>query len=164
MRTIGFTPRALALAAVVTTTAAAPSFTPGALPAVNVPEAVADHRVDNLSVAQAVSFARLRKKIRRVGHGLHPSGYNYCAIPRLYRLRCEADCFQSGAANFVYSHGTHFRRQSAVNRRLPRWILAESRGDDVAHDAFIYTRRLDSGALHGFTYYDCAELSSAEIR
>ena len=37
MRTIGFAPSSFALAALVTTTAAAPSFTPGALPAVTVP-------------------------------------------------------------------------------------------------------------------------------
>ena len=41
---------------------------------VNVPQAVMNHRVDDLLIAQTESFARVRQKIRSIGHALHAAG------------------------------------------------------------------------------------------
>ena len=62
---------------------------------VNIPQAVADHGIDYLRVAETESFARLRQKIRGVGHRLHAAGYNYCAIAGFDSLLGKRDGFQS---------------------------------------------------------------------
>ena len=122
-----------------------------------------DHGVDDLRVAQAVSFARLRKKIRSVGHRFHSAGDDDGTVPRLHRLRCESDGFQSGAADFVYCHGTCRGRESAEDRGLSRRILTESSRNDVAHDAFVDLRGIDGGALHCFANDHGAELRRGKI-
>src|SRR5258706_145350 len=75
IRAIGFLPKAAARCAEVTTTAAAPSFTPAPLPAV-----------------------------RRFGHGVNADGDNNFGIAWLTPLRCEAHTLQSRAADFVNCH------------------------------------------------------------
>ena len=82
----------------------------------------------------------------------------------LDRLRREGHGFESGAANLVDRHGTHFRRQSAVDRGLARGILPQSGGNHIAHDAFVHLRRVEAGALHRLADHDGAELRCAEIR
>jgi hypothetical protein len=116
------------------------------------------------AVAQAVSFARLRQKIRSVGHRFHAARNDHGTVSRLHRLRRESHCFQSGAANLVDCHGTCRGRQSAEDCGLPRGILSESGGDDVAHDALVNligTSR--SGALHRFAHHDSTQLRRAQI-
>ena len=104
---------------------------------VNVPQAVVHHGVDDLRIAQTISFARLRQKIGSVGHRFHAAGDDDGTVFGLDRLRRECDCFQSGAANLVDGHGTYLRRQSAEDCGLARGILSQSGGDHVAHDAFV---------------------------
>ncbi len=41
---------------------------PHVIVVVNVPQTVVHHGVDDLSIAEAVAFARLREEVRRVGH------------------------------------------------------------------------------------------------
>ncbi len=130
---------------------------------VDVPESVVHHGVDDLGVAEAVSLARLRQKIGSVGHGFHAAGDDNGTVSGLHRLRCERDRFQSGAANLVDCHGTCRRRQSAVDCGLPRGILTESSGDDVAHDAFVDLRRIDAGTSDSLADSDGAKLRSAEV-
>ena len=48
---------------------------------VDVPQAVVHHGVDDLRIAEAISLARLRQKIRRVGHGLHAAGDDDGLLP-----------------------------------------------------------------------------------
>jgi len=62
---------------------------------VNVPQAVVHHGVDQLSVAETISLASIRQKIRCVGHGLHATGDDDGAVSGLDCLRRERDCFQS---------------------------------------------------------------------
>ena len=130
---------------------------------VNVPQAIVDHGVDELRVAQTVSLAGLRQQIGSIGHRFHPAGNDDRAVTGLYRLRRERDGFQSRAADLVDCHGTCCGRESAEDCSLARRILAESGGDDVAHDALIDLRRIDAGALDRFPYRNGAELRRAEI-
>ena len=103
------------------------------------------------------------KKIGSVGHRFHSASDDDGTVSGLHRLRCERDGFQSGATNFVDCHGTCRGRQSAEDCGLPRGILTESGGDDVAHDALVNLRNLDTRALDGFAHRDGAELRSGEI-
>src|SRR5580704_18099631 len=96
---------------------------------VDVPQPVVHHRIDDLRITQAISFSCLREQIRSVGHRFHSARDYDGTVFGLDRLRCEGDCFESGAANFVYSHGTYFGSETTEDRRLPSGILAEPRRD-----------------------------------
>src|SRR4051812_34488922 len=52
--------------------------------------------------------------------------------------------------------------QPAVERRLPRWILAQPGRHDVAHDALVDDPRVDAGAPHRLADYARAELLRGE--
>ena len=130
---------------------------------VNIPQAVVHHGIDDLCVAQAISLAGLREKIRSIGHRLHAAGDDDGSVLCLHSLCRKSDRFQSRATNFVDCHGTCGRRESAVDCGLTRWILSEPGSDDVAHDAFVDLRGIDARALHRFANGDGAELSRAEI-
>src|SRR5579859_293030 len=130
---------------------------------VDIPEAVVDHGVDDLRVTETVSLARLREKIGSVGHGFHAAGHDDGTVSGLHRLRGESDRFQSRAADLVDCHGTCRGRESSEDCGLARGILAESGGDDVAHDALVDLRGIDAGALDGFAHHDGSELRSPEI-
>ena len=130
---------------------------------VDIPKAVVNHGVDELLVAKAVSLARLHEEIRRVGHRFHSSGDDDGTVICLNGLRGESDSFESRATNLVYSHGTYFRRQTSEDGGLARWILTESSGDDVAHDALVNLLGIDVSAVDGFAHGDGAELRRGEI-
>ena len=130
---------------------------------VNIPQTILDHGINDLRIAQAIALARLRQKIRRVGHGFHATGDHDFAVAGLNGLRAQCDSLQSRAAHFIDCHSTDFRRQAAENRRLARGILSQAGGDHVAHDAFIHLRRVYLGALHRLAHHYRAELRGAPI-
>ena len=130
---------------------------------VNIPQAIVHHGVDDLRIAQTISFARLRQKIRGVGHRFHTAGDDDGTVFRLDRLCRECDCFESGATNLVDGHGTHFRRQSAENCGLTRGILSQPGRDHVAHDAFVHLLGIEFGALHCLAHHDGTQLGGAQI-
>ena len=131
---------------------------------VDIPQSIVNHGIDDGRIAQAVSFARLRQKVRGIGHRLHASRDDDGTVLGLDRLRCESNGFQSRAAYLVDCHGTYLGRQSSVNRSLPRRVLPKPCADHVAHDALIDLLRIDVGALHGLAHYDRSQLRSCEIR
>src|SRR5205085_3158161 len=51
----------------------------------------------------------------------------------------------------------------ALERRLPRRVLAKSRSDHQPHDAFIHLLRIELRPLHGFTDNQCTQLRRAQI-
>src|SRR5581483_2195950 len=114
-------------------------------------------------VPETIALASVGKKIRRVGHRFHSTCNHDGTVTGLNRLRRKRDCFQSRAANLVYSHGTYFGRQAAEDRSLARGILSEAGGNHIAHDAFVDLPGLDPGALYRFAHHDRAELRRAEI-
>src|SRR5262249_61375202 len=62
------------------------------------------------------------------------------------------------SANFVGGPGGGGCGQAAGPRCLARGVLAESRGYDQTHDAFIDLSRIDLGATDRFPHGDCPEL------
>ena len=130
---------------------------------VNIPKAVVHHGIDDLTVAQAISLARLREQIRSVGHRFHAARDHDGTVSGLHGLRRESHCFQSRATNFVDCHGTCCGRQSAEDCRLARRILSQPGGEDIAHDALVDLIGVQSGALHGFAHHDRTELRSTQI-
>jgi hypothetical protein len=45
-----------------------------------------------------------------------------------------------------------------VDRSLTRWILSQTRGDDIAHDALVHLVGMESRAAQGFTHHQGTEL------
>ena len=82
--------------------------------------------------------------------------------PTLDGLVGEHHRLQPGAAHLVDRQRGDMIRQAAVERRLPRRILAEPGADDVAHDAFVDDLRIDAGAPHGFGDDQRTELRRGE--
>ena len=136
---------------------------PHVIVVVNIPKSVVHHGVHQLSVAQAISLASIREKIWRVGHRLHATGDHDRTVASLDCLRRERDRFQSGAAYLVNRHGTHFGCKSAEQRRLPRRILTDAGGDDVAHDALVHLLRLQIRPLDSLAHSDCADLRRRHV-
>ena len=130
---------------------------------VNIPKPVVHHGIDDLTVAQTISFSRLRQQIGSVRHGFHAARNHDGTVSGLHRLRCESHRFQSRATNFVDCHGTCGWRQSAEDCRLAGGILSQPGGKDVAHDAFVDLIGVQSGALYGLAHHHGTELRSTEI-
>ena len=124
------------------------------------PEAVVDHRVDDLAVAHAQAVAHARQQVRAVAHRLHAAGDGDVDVADADALVREHHRLQSRAAHLVDRQRRDVIGQAAVQRRLPRGVLAEPGGHDVAHDAFVDDLRVDAGAAHGFGDDQRAELRS----
>src|SRR5439155_9618160 len=52
--------------------------------------------------------------------------------------------------------------QPAVERRLARRVLAETGGDDVAHDALVDDLRIDAGPANSFRHHQRSQLGRGE--
>ena len=114
------------------------------------PQPVVDHRVDDLAVAEAESFADARQQVRAVAHGLHAARDHDVDVAGGDPLRRQHHGLQAGAAHLVDRERRDMVRQSAAKRRLPCGILPEPRADDVPHDAFVDDGGIDAGAAHRF--------------
>ena len=54
------------------------------------PQAVVDHRVDDLAVAHAQAFARAIEQVGAVAHRLHAAGDDHLGVADADRLRARA--------------------------------------------------------------------------
>ena len=118
---------------------------------VSVPQAIGDHRIDKLPIADAVAGSCLRQQIGAVGHGFHPPSDNYFRFAKLHRLRGESYGFQSGTADFVDGHGRNAGITAALQRRLPRRILSQPRLHHVAENGFINLLSFEASAANRFS-------------
>ena len=127
------------------------------------PETVVDQRVDQLPVAHAQPFAHARQQIRRVAHRLHAAGDGNLDVAGRDALRREHHRLEPGAADLVDRQRRDVIGKPAVQRRLPRRVLAVARLDDVAHDALVDRGRIDAGAPHRLAHDQRAELRRREL-
>ena len=107
------------------------------LAAVDIPEAVVDHRVDQLGIAHAVALAGLGEQVGGAAHALHAAGDDQPGVAQADRLIGEHDGLEPRAADLVDRRGTDRRWQPREDRRLPRGVLTDPGGDDVAHDHLV---------------------------
>ena len=126
------------------------------------PQAVVDHRVDDLAVAHPQAVAHARQQVRTVAHRLHPAGHGDVDVADADRLIGDHHGLEPGAAHLVDGQRGDVIRQSAVERGLARRILAQPGADDVAHDAFVDDLRVDARAADGFGDRQRAELRRGE--
>ncbi len=122
------------------------------------PQAVMHDGIDHFGVAHAIAGARLRQQVGRIAHALHATRDECLRIACANGLGRQHHRFQTGAADLVDGKSGDFIGQTGMNGGLPRWSLPDTRGDDVAHDHFIYRVGRDTGTSHGFFDHDCAQL------
>ena len=104
---------------------------------VHVPQAVADHGVDQFAVAQAIAGAGLGQQVGGGRHVLRAAGHDHCGLAALDGLRGQHHRFQTRAAHLVDRGGADGDGQAGADGRLPGDVLAQARADHVAEDHFI---------------------------
>ncbi len=126
-------------------------------------EAVEDHVVEHLAVAELVPEARLRQEVRRSRHGLHPAGHDDVVPPREDHELRDLDRPDRGGADLVDRVGGHLLRDSRCDRRLPRRRLAGARLQHLAHHDVADVLRGDAAALEAGPDRDGAELRRGDV-
>ena len=97
------------------------------LVAVDVPEAVEDHGVEELTVAESIALAGFGEQVGRTAHALHAAGDDQRRVAGADRLVGEHDGFQARAADLVDRECTDGIGQTGEDRRLAGGILAQAR-------------------------------------
>jgi hypothetical protein len=98
------------------------------------PEAVADHRVDQLTVVHAVALARVGKQVGRAGHRLHAAGDDDLGVACLDHLIGEVHRVDAGEADLVHGHRGHRHRHASRHRSLARRHLTRAGLQHLAHE------------------------------
>ena len=117
---------------------------------VGVPEAVVHHRIEERHVVDPNPPAGLFHKIRRAAHRLHAAREQDLRGPGTNHVGREHDRLEPGPAYLVHRHRADAVRKATEERRLPRRVLAEARGDHVTHEHFLDVRRHEARPIHRF--------------
>ena len=108
------------------------------------PETVANHLVDQLSVAEPVSVAPVVHQIRSARHVLHAPGNNAFGVAGADCLGRERDRFQAAPADLVDGCRWNALGEAGANRGLPRGVLPQAGLEHIAHEHLI--DGIDAGA------------------
>ncbi len=130
---------------------------------VGVPEAVVHHRVDERHVVDPNPPAGLLDQIGSPAHRLHAPREDDVRRTPSNHVRREHDGLQSGAAHLVDGHGADAIRQAGGQRGLAGRVLAQSRGDHVAHDDLLDVGGDQAGAVHRLRDDRTAELDRLDV-
>ena len=130
---------------------------------VRVPEAVRDHRVDERHVVNPDPPAGLFYEVRRAAHRLHATRKEDLRRSRLDHVRSEHHGLQAGPADLVDRHGADPVRKPPEDRRLAGRVLAEARGNHVAHEDLLDVRRDEPCAVHRLGDDRATELDRLDI-
>src|SRR5439155_5428720 len=111
-----------------------------------IPQAVLDHGVDQFDAAHLDATAQILR-VRGHAHGFLAAGDHDFRIAVEQRLIAERYRTQAGTTQLVDAPGRAFHRDTGGDRGLAGRVLALGRGQDLPHDDFGDTARLDAGAL-----------------
>ena len=125
-------------------------------------ETVMDHVVDDLAVAEPVAEAGLRQQVRRVGHGLHPTGDDDVLVAGADHLVGERDRAHPGGADLVDGLGADLQRQARGDLGLTGRNLSDPGLQDLAHDHVLDVRIGHVGAAQRLPDRLRAELHCGE--
>ena len=103
---------------------------------VDVPQAVDDHRVDQLRVAHAKAVARAVQHVRRRAHVLLAARDHDVRVAAGDGLRAQHRRLEAGAADLVDGHRRDHVGQAGPDRRLARRVLPDAGREHLAHDDF----------------------------
>jgi hypothetical protein len=114
-----------------------------------IPQAVADHGVDQLGVAHLGAVAQMHA-VGRLAHAFLTAGDNDFGVARPDRLEAERHGAQAGAAQLIDAIGGLLDRDAGVDRRLAGGVLPGSRRQHLPQHHFGHLARLDARALQRF--------------
>jgi hypothetical protein len=128
------------------------------------PQAVVDHRVDQLRVPEPGALPPLRQDVGGVRHRLHPSGDGHLDLARPDHLVGHRDRGHAGQAHLVDRDRRYVLREPGADRCLQRGDLAGAGLQDVTHDRVVDLLAGDTGTLDGGPDRLRAELDRLEVR
>src|SRR2546429_273092 len=159
MRPSTFLPSLAACLAVISTTAAAPSLMPDALPAVTMASlSKAGLRLALESMVAPWRGYSSSPTMMSPLRGFLAAGDHDFGIAVEQRLIAERDRAQAGAAELVDAPGRAFYRNTGGDRGLAGRVLALGCGQNLAHDDFGDAAGLDARALQRGLDGDGAEV------
>jgi hypothetical protein len=107
----------------------------------NSPQAVVDHAIDELAVAEALSRARVGKQIRREAHVLHAAREDRVRIAELDGLRGEHHGLEPEPHTLLIVTAPDTRVHAAKDERLARGACPDTGLQHVAQDHFVRPTR-----------------------
>ena len=119
---------------------------------------VVDHQVDQRAVAELVAEPRLRQRVRRVRHRLHPPRDDHGVVAGADHLVRDLDRPDARRADLVDRVRRQRDRQAGADRRLPRRSLAGPALQHLADDRVLDLVVLDLDAVERGADRDRAEL------
>ena len=114
-----------------------------------VPQAVADHRIDEFAIAHTVAKAGLLQQVRRPAHTLHATGNDNLGVTQLDGLGRQCHRLETAATHFVNRHRRNINRQPGIDRCLASRILPKASLQHIAHDHLFHLTRFEVGPLQG---------------
>ena len=114
---------------------------------VHIPQAVDDHRVDQLRVAHAEAVTRAFQHVCRGAHVFLAAGDNHVGVAALDRLRREMNGLETAAAHLADRHGGHHVGEPALERSLACRVLTIAGSQHLAHDDLRYLLGFQPGFL-----------------
>src|SRR5262249_5201464 len=127
-------------------------------------EPVEEHMIENLPVAHPVTTARLRARVRRVGHQLETAGNGDLDVAGTDLICGHHDGLQGGAAHLVDRYRRSANGYAGAERCLPCGSLPQPGGQHVAHDHFLNVGTVHSRRLEGSFDGSAAQLGSSRRR
>src|SRR5205814_713412 len=157
----GLMPRFLASSAVISTSAAAPSLMPEALPAVTEPPSLAKAGRSLASVSTVVTWrgnASVSTTTLPLLVFIVSADHHDRSVAVADRLPAERDGAQARATELVDTERGLLDGDTGIHRRLARRVLALTGTEDLAHDDFVDLLGLDLGALERTLDRDLAKI------
>ncbi len=126
------------------------------------PQAVGHHRVEQFLVPHPKPITGSAKKVGGVTHRLHAARHRNLDITNGDTLRCQHDGLETRTAHLVDGERGDMVAEPAAESRLPRRRLTETGPDDIAHDALVNARWVDSGPSHGLADHERTQVRGGQ--
>ncbi len=112
-----------------------------------IPQAVADHAVDQLAMAHALAGTGRGHHVGGEAHVLLATGDDHFGVTTTDRLGRQVQGLEARAADLVQGQRRYAVGQAGVDRRLACRVLPGACGQHLAEDDLIDLRRLQPGLL-----------------
>jgi hypothetical protein len=129
---------------------------------IDVPQAVANHAVDELDVAHASAGAGGVVVVRGIGHALHATHHHHLRIAAGNRLSAGDHCLEAGAADLVDGGTGHRVGQPSEDRRLSGGGLSDTALKDATEEDLVHLLGIEAHPLQRGLDGDGAELGSGQ--